>query len=328
MKAPGNFAHALISSLLSISLLFVTFPCPIFSQEFPTKPITFYVGYEAGGASDITARALAKEAEKLFGVPVVVENKPGGGATVCATLISKKEPDGYTLGFTASGVITNRPHLLKLGYDPLKDFTPIMEYSRYIGGLAVLKESPWKNIRDFIEYAKAHPGMSFGSSGIYGSAHLSTVQFANCFGLKFKHVPFKGGAPANTALLGKHVDFVASGDRSIVYVKKGIMRLLFIYGIDKRDPLYPEVPTLKELGCEDVPPISYLVFGPKGIPEPVLRKVSETLKRAAETPGFQKVLASLDLVYNFKDRAQLEKDLAHEYEKYRIFLHAIGATKE
>lgn len=326
MKVLQNFLRTFSIRALSVLLLFFVSPWQTFSQEFPTKPITFYVGYEPGGATDITARALAREAEKLFGVPVVVENKPGGGATVCATLISKKKPDGYTLGIAASGVITNRPHLLRLAYDPLKDFTPIIEYSKFLGGLVVLNDSPFNNIREFIEYAKNHPGMSFGSSGLYGGAHLSTEQFANCFGLKFKHVPFKGGAPANTALLGKHVDFVASGDRSITYVKQGVMRLLLMY--NKRDPLYPDIPTLKELGCEAIPALGYLVFGPKGIPDPTLRKLSETLKRGVEGPIFQKILKDLDLVYDFRDRVQLENDLPNEYEAFKTLLSAIGAKRE
>lgn len=328
MMVLKNVSQTFFSQTLSILLLLFIFPCQSFSQEFPTKPITIYCGYEPGGATDITVRALAHEAEKMLGVPVIVENKPGGGATVCATLVSKKKADGYTLGIAASGVITNRPHLLTLAYDPLKDFTPIIQYSKYVGGLVVLKDSPLNNIKEFIEYAKRNPGMSYGSSGMYGSAHLSTVQLAKCFGLQLKHLPFKGGAPADTALLGKHVDFVASGDRSIKYLKQGVMRILVVYNIDKRDPLYPDIPILKELGCDDVPALGYLVFGPKGIPGAAYGKLAETLKRAVEGPNFQKVLKDLDLPYDYKGGAQLEKDLPKEYEAYKNILNAMGVKKE
>ena len=205
-------------------LLLLLFPCQVYTQEFPAKPITVYCGYDAGGGTDVTARILAGEAEKILGVPVVVENKAGGGSTVCASLVASKKPDGYILGLGSSTVITASPHLMTLPYDPLKDFTPIMQYHTYISGLLVLAESPFKSINDLIEYAQKHPGMSYGSTGMYGQSHLFMVRFANCKGLQLKHVPFKGGASARIALLGKHVDFIVTGDRSIPFVKQGTMR--------------------------------------------------------------------------------------------------------
>jgi len=119
-------------------------PHPALGQEFPTKPITIYCGYAAGATTDITARALASGLEKVLGGPVVAENKAGGGATVAAGLVASKKPDGYTLGVVSTGVITVRPHLLTLAYDPLKDFTLICQYSRYIGAVTVLKDSPFR----------------------------------------------------------------------------------------------------------------------------------------------------------------------------------------
>ena len=297
------------------------------SQDFPTKPITIYNGFEAGGATDVSARAMASELERLLGVPVVVENKPGGGATVCATLVASKKPDGYTLGIGASGVISLRPHLLKLAYDPLKDFTPLVQFSKYLGGLVVLNEAPYKDIQEFIEHAKRHPGMSYSSSGMYSQAHLSTIQLATCKGLQLKHVPFKGGAPADTALLGKHVDFVASGDRSIRYLKQGVMRMLLAFNPDARDPFYPEVPTLKDLGCRGIPALGYLVFAPKGLPDPISKKLGGALKKVVEGSRFQKALKDLDLVYDFRERSQLEKDLPHEYEEYRLILNEVGVKR-
>jgi tripartite-type tricarboxylate transporter receptor subunit TctC len=126
----------------SLSLSLLLLPCPIYAQEFPTKAITLYCGYDAGAGTDITARALAAEAEKILGAPIVVENKPGGGSTVCAALVASKKGDGYTLGLGSSQVITASPHLMTLSYNPLKDFTPVMQYSYYVSGLVVLSESP------------------------------------------------------------------------------------------------------------------------------------------------------------------------------------------
>ncbi|OGP99971.1 MAG: hypothetical protein A2Z51_09130 [Deltaproteobacteria bacterium RBG_19FT_COMBO_52_11] len=243
-------------------------------------------------------------------------------------MVASKKPDGYTLAVVSTGVIAVRPHLLKLSYDPLKDFTLICQYSRYIGALTVLKDAPFKDVNDFIVYAKAHPGLSYGSPGMYTQQHLATELFRQCKGLEFKHVPHKGGAPANTALLGKHVDFVAGAGQHIQYVKQGAFKMLAIYNSDKRDPNYPDLPTLKDLGCKDAPALGYIVVGPKGLPDGIYKKLSETFKKVTDGPDFQKVLNNLEIPYDYKDRAQLEKDVVVEYEFYKTFLAKMGAKKK
>ncbi len=306
----------------------LSFPLPVSGQTYPNKPITMYCGYSAGASTDVTARALAEGAEKLVGVPVVVENKAGGGATVAAALVASKKPDGYILGVISTGALTVRPHIVKVAYNPMQDFTLVTQYSRYIGGLCVLKESPFQVIDEFIAYAKAHPGLSYGSPGMYTQQHLAVELLAQCKGLAFKHVPFPGGAEANTALLGKHTDFVAGAGQHITYVKQGMFRMLLNYNVDKRDPNYPDIPILKELGCQDAPALGYIVVGPKGIPEAISRKLGEVFKKVADGPAFQKVLASFDLPYDYKDRAQMEKDVPAEYEFYKTFLEKMGAKKK
>jgi len=315
------FAVGLILAFL------ISFPPPASGQTYPDKPITIYCGYAAGASTDVTARALADGAEKLLGVPVVVENKAGGGATVAAALVASRKPDGYTLGVISTGALTVRPHLLKLGFNPLKDFTVIMNYSRYIGGLCVLSESPIKTIEEFIAYAKAHPGLSYGSPGMYTQQHLAVELFRECQGLTFKHIPTKGGAEANTQLLGKHTDFVAGAGQHITYVKQGVFRMLLIYNAEKRDPNYPNLPILKELGCQDAPALGYIVVGPKGIPDAISKKLGEVFKKVADGPVFQKVLANFDLPYDYRNREQMEKEVPVEYESYKTFLEKMGVKK-
>lgn len=328
MKMPRKSLPLFFLPLFTALLSYLIFPCPGFSQEFPNKPITIYCGFAAGATTDLTARGLASGLEKQLGVAVVVENKAGGGATVAAGLTASKKPDGYTLGVVSTGVITVRPHILKLSYDPLKDFTLISQYSLYIGAVTVLKDSPYKNIADFIAYAKAHPGLSYASPGMYTQQHLATELFRQCKGLDFKHVPTKGGAEANTQLLGKHVDFVAGAGQHIQYVKQGVFRMLAVFNTDKRDPNYPDVPTIRELGCQDAPALGYIVVGPKGMPGPIYKKLSEAIKKVVEGPDFQKLLAQLEIPYDYKDRAQMEKAIPVEYEFYKTFLQKMGAKKE
>jgi len=311
-----------------IGALLFSFPSRAPGQAYPSKPITIYCGYEAGATTDVTARALADGASKLLGVPIVVENKPGGSATLCAGLLASKKPDGYTLGLTDTRVIVARPHLLKVAYNPWEDFTWILQFSRYIAALCVLSDSPLKTIDEFIAFAKAHPGLSYGSPGMHSGGHLSTEVLARCRGLKFKHVPFKGGAPANTALLGRHLDFVGGVGQHMQYVKQGVFRMLVLYQTDERDPNFPVVPTLKELGCQDFPATGYLLMAPKGLPGPVYEKLAMAFRKTTEGPDFQKLLKQLEIPYDFKDRFQLEKDLPKESELYKNFLKEIETEKK
>jgi len=328
MKTRRNFSPPFFLPLLVALLSFLLFPIPGFSQEYPTKPITIYCGFAAGATTDLTARGLASGLEKVLGSAVVVENKAGGGATVAAGLVASKKPDGYTLGVVSTGVITVRPHLLKLAYDPLKDFTLISQYSLYIGAVTVLKDSPYKDIAEFIAYAKANPGLSYASPGMYTQQHLATELFRQCKGLDFKHVPTKGGAEANTQLLGKHVNFVAGAGQHIQYVKQGVFRMLAVFNTDKRDPNYPDVPTIKEMGCQDAPALGYIVVGPKGMPDAIYKKLSGAIKKVVEGPDFQNLLSHLEIPYAYKDRAQMEKEVLVEYEFYKTFLQKMGAKKE
>ncbi len=296
------------------------------AQTYPEKPITVYCAFNAD-TTDLTTRALAAGAEKILGQPVVVENKPGGGSSVCAGLIASKKPDGYTLAVISTGALRILPHTMKVSYDPLKDFTLIMQYSRYIGGLTVLSESPIKTIDEFITYAKAHPGLSYGSAGMNTQQYFAVELFAQCKGLKFKHVPMKSGAESSTALIGKHTDFAAGSGTHLRYVKQGVFRELMVYNTDKRNPNFPNVPTLKELGCQDFPANGLVFVGPKGVPQPIVTKVAEALKKVADGPDFQKLLANADMPYDYKDQAQLEKDIPVQYEAAKDMLAKMGVKK-
>ncbi len=310
-----------------ICTLLISFPATAIGQDYPNKPITMYCGFAPGATTDLTTRALAAGAEKLLGVPFVVENKPGAGATVAPALLARQKPDGYTIQGGTSGALVSRPHLLKLGYDPLKDFTYLVQFSRYIGGLCVNADSPLKTIDDFIAYAKDHPGLSYGSSGTYTQQQLAVELLAKCKGLTFKHVSTKGGAEFNTLLLGRHTDFVAGSGSHIPYVKQGVFRMLLVYNQDERDPNYPDIPTLKELGCGDVPAHSYIVIGPKGMPPAISKKLVDTFKKVIEGPEFRKLLANNNLPFDFKDQDQLGKIIPAQHEWYKNYFKQIGALK-
>jgi tripartite-type tricarboxylate transporter receptor subunit TctC len=147
--------------------MLVCIPLFAYGQAFPTKPVTVYIGFAAGATTDLSARALGQGLERVLGVPFVMENRAGATATVAAGAVARAKPDGYALGVVSTGVITVRPHIMRLSYDPLKDFTLIAQYSHYVGALTVRSDAPYKTIDEFIAYAKAHPGVSYTSPGMY-----------------------------------------------------------------------------------------------------------------------------------------------------------------
>ena len=323
MRSQKNILRGIMVPFLFLFTLF----CPVlgFSQDFPTKPITIYCGFEAGATTDLTARALAEAGQKILGVPVVVENKAGGGSTVAATLIASKKPDGYTLAVVASSALDTRHIMLDVPYDPFKDFTFIQAYGNYVGGICVKKESPFKTVNDLLEYARKNPGaLSYSSSGIGANQQLAVEYLAKQANVKIKHVPFKGGAPACTALIGGHVDFTAGAGIHLNYVKQGIFRMLAVTSTDKRDPDFPDVPALKDLGYQDLPPQEYLLVGPQGLPDRVFKKLEAGFRQAAYSPEFQKNLKNLSVPFSFRDRHQIEAGLPRLYQFYADLLKDIG----
>ncbi len=297
-----------------------------FAQEYPTRPITLYCAFPAGATMDVLTRALAIRAEKILGVPVVVDNKVGGLGTVCAALLASQKPDGYTIGVIATGAMTYVPLLYKVSYKPLDAFTPFLQFSQFIGGLCVLSESPIKTVNDLIEYAKTHPGLTFGSTGTNGFHHLAVELFSQCKGLNLKHIPYKGGAESIPAILGKHIDLHA-GSAHIPYVRQGVLRLLMNYSANKRDPSFPDVPTLIELGCPDYPGDGMMVAGPKGLPEPIVKKLKSAFKTVADGEEFQKLLVQLNLPYTYKDGEELNKEAPTVTEYYKDLNKKLGIGK-
>ena len=254
-----------------------------------------------------------------------MENKPGGGTTVCAGLVASKKPDGYSLGVISEGALATTPLIQKLAYDPLKDFTFLAQYATYFGSFVVRKDAPWKTLDEFVAHAKAHPGMSYTSTGMYTRQQISAELLAQCKGLTFRHVPTKGGTDASTMLMGGHADF-STGSSQVVYVRQGIFRLLVLVNAEKRNPSFPDVPTLKEYGCPDVPPGGIDAIGPKGLPPAVSKKLGDAIKKVTLEPSFQKVLTSFDVPYDYLDQEGLEKKIRHEYEWFKEYLKKVGMS--
>ena len=298
-----------------------------FGETFPSKPIQLYIGIESGGSTDPWCRALADGVEKILGQPVVVENKGGGFSSVCASLVSNKKPDGYTLGIIFTPAITTLPYTLSVPYDPWKDFTYLGQFTNNAGGILVHPDSPIKTIEEFIDYAKKHPGMSYGTGGVNSPSHLVMEEFSRHFNLKFRHVPYSGGGKAATDLIGKHLDFAMGAGIHKKYVKEGVLRMLIIANSDQRDPDFPNIRLMKDIGVTDVPGLGGLLVGPKNMPPEIAKKLEDAFAKSSKSEAFQKILSNIYLPYKYKSRAQLEKDLPAESAFMKDLLAKSGGKK-
>ncbi len=311
------------------TILFFFFPLlPAVGQNFPNQPIDLFVGSAAGGGQYLSARTLGEGAQKELGVPVIVESKDGGGGTVLASIMARKKPDGYTLAVVQTTVLHAKHVMLKLTYDPFKDFTYLLTYARAVGGICVKKDSPFKTFPDLIAHARKNPGaLSYSSPGTGGNMHISIEYLAKQAKVKFKHVPFKGGGPASTALIGGHVDFMGGAGIHLTYVRQGVMRMLAVTDYEKRDPEFPDVPRVEEFGYKSIPMGSHLLLAPKGLPDPVFKKIEAAFRKSAHSPELHKLLGNLGIPFDYKDRRQFEAEFAETYKLYADFLKEIGLAK-
>jgi len=257
-----------------------------FAQDFPTKPITLQVPYPPGGSTDVGARIAAAIAEKMIGQPIVVVNKAGAGGQVGWTELARQKPDGYYLGYI------NLPHLLTAILDPerkatfkAEDIVPMVSQALDPTTVSVRPDSPWKTLKDLIADCKKKPGeIKAGIVGYLQDDEIGYLQLAEAAGIKMRLVYFDGAALAITALLGNHVDvlFCTVGD-NFTHWKSGRIRMLVI--MDKeRSKFYPDLPTSAEVGYPTVISASTRgLAGPKGIPEPIKKKIQDTFKNAMMT---------------------------------------------
>jgi tripartite-type tricarboxylate transporter receptor subunit TctC len=319
---------------LSFTLVFLfLLPLQSFSQDFPSKPITIYVGYEPGASTDVLTRTFATEAERILGVPVVVENKAGGGTSVAAALVASKKPDGYTLAVVSTGGLTAVPIMTRnLSYNPLKDFTFIFSFTEYQYSLCTRNDSPVKTLPELIKHARNNPGalLSYSTPGTGTTNHLNMEYLAKEAKVKFKHVPFKGGIPAYTALLGGHVDMTSGSGTERSFVKQGQFRMLTMFHKEKRDPNFPDVPILKEFGYKDSPGAgaAIILLAPKNLPGSVYNKLESAFTQAVHAPKLQNTLKQIDFPFVFKDRRKLETDLPRHYKSLAEFLGELGLVKK
>jgi tripartite-type tricarboxylate transporter receptor subunit TctC len=262
------------------------------AQQYPSRPVTLIVPWPAGGSTDIYFRKLGEITARHLGQPLVIENRPGGsGMNGPATMAKTAKPDGYTisqLAITAFRV----PHMQKVDWDPITDFTYIIGLAGYTFGIVVKADSPFKTFQDLLAYARANPGkLSYATPGTGTSLHLAMEEIAAKAGVQFLHVPFKGYGDGAIALMGGHVMVQVDSTGWAKQVDAGAQRLLATLG-DKRTRW--NAPTVKELGVDTVSNSPFGLVGPKGMSRDVVKVVHDAFKKSLDDPEYLKMLAQLD----------------------------------
>ncbi len=264
------------------------------AQGYPNKPVRVVIGYAPGGAADAGIRPLARILEPLLGQPIIIENKPGAAGGVAMEFIAKAPNDGYTLYYFDSGPLTVAPHLVKVGYT-LDSFTQLGHVCGSGSMLVVHPSTPFRSVADVIAASKREPAKwSYGTSGVGGPHHLSGEYFKSVTGASLLHIPYKGGGPAMTDLMGGQVPMLFSSlGPAVGAVKSGKIRALAVTSL-VRAAAFPDVPTMDELGIRGFDSTAwYGLLGPAGLPAEVVARWTQALARAgADKAGMDTINAT------------------------------------
>jgi tripartite-type tricarboxylate transporter receptor subunit TctC len=301
---------------------------PAMAMDFPIRPINMIVPWAAGGAGDIIARTLSDVARNELGQPVVVENKPGAGGNMGTTLILTKPPDGYTIGDTSTMTQIVSYYTGILDYHPVNDCTHILRVAGMLYGLTVRADSKLKTLKDFIEYSKANPQkISLGVPGLTSAPRLAMEDLSSMTGnLKWTLIPLKGEAETNAALLGGHVDAVANSGW-VPLVDAGKFRVLALFSAI-RNPRFPQVPTLKESGYNVVWEAPVGIFGPKGMPKPVVKKLQDAFRKGMESPIFLNAMKTREMPLMYLNAEDTEKAVLEESVRIEGLVKKLGLVEK
>lgn len=287
------------------------------AQTFPNRAITIQISFPAGGATDVQMRSFAEAASRAFGQQVIIDNRPGGGGTLPAANMRNARPDGYTLAQFALPAI-RLPFMQRMSFNPRTDFTPIIHVTGYLFMVCVRTESPYRTWADLVADARRRPGeVKIGNTGANGTPHLTLIDLATREGIEIVHVPFRGEGDAVPAIIGGHIDASGTGSGVLQLIQDGRLRPLNVWSRN-RSPKLPDVPTLTELGYENMVVTSpYGIVGPQGMDAEIVRRLHDGFRVALHDPAHIATLARLDqpLEYlNSEDYAAFIQRTANEEE--------------
>lgn len=325
----------LLKSVAALPLMPAAFSAAALAQgaAYPSRNITMIVPFPAGGQADLAARPVALAMEKILGKSVIVDNRAGGGGgSVGNAAAARAEPDGYTLLMTLSSLAV-LPEADRLFDRPVayevSQFAPVARVLADPTLLAVPASAPWKTLQEFVEDAKARPGkIPYGSSGPYGTLHIAMEMFAASAGIKLQHIPFRGAAPALTALLSDTVQALASAPGVLKQqVDDGKLRVLANWGAE-RIPSFPNLPTFKELGYKDVEFYIWAgLFAQSALPAPIMAQLRKAVAEAVKTPEVVKTFDAAGSPVAYLDAPEFSKFVADDSARLIAAVKKIGKVE-
>lgn len=321
MNRPDRSRRRLLRGALASS---AALALPALGQgQFPVRPIRLICPWPAGGSTDAVMRSLAESASKALGGQMVVENKAGASGMLGPNELVTAKPDGYTLSQLTIG-IARLPHMQKMLFDPLKDFTYIAMLTGYTFGIVVRADSPIKSIKDLVDYAKANPGkFTYGSTGNGTTPHLAVEEFAMKAGIQLQHIPFKGNADGMQALLGGHVMSHSDATGWGPHVDAGTCRLLATYG-SKRTKRWSHIPTLNELGYDTISDSPFGIGGPAGMEPAVTRRLHDAFKKTLEDPAVLATFEKYDQSVIYLNSEDYAKFTREQYAREKVLIERLG----
>jgi len=322
-------SKGLVSVLVLCPALFFSFITEAQAQGFPNRPIALILPMAPGDGLDIAGRAMADELAKVLRVSMIPLNKPGAAATAGSDIVAKAKKDGYTILLTnnASLISTRILHPDEVPYDPFKDLTPLALVTQVPSLIAIRSDAPYKNFKEVVDYAKRNPGrMRCGTMGVGSVGDFNVEIVKMVAGAEMTIVPFKGGAPGVTALLGGHIEAVAQSLGALIpHIRSGSMRAVAT-SLKFRE--LPDVPTLKELGYqEELLGIWFAFFAPAGIDTEVKATLVSAIEKVAKDPSVASKLGNLGMIQDFEPPNQLLERMRAEYKLIEGIAKRTGMMK-
>lgn len=316
-----------IRSAIAVLMLVAlgSLPATVLGQSYPSKSVRLIVGFAPGGPADVIARALSRSLAVHLGQPVVVENRPGADANIAMELVARASPDGYTLLLAQSGLSINPSLYSKVPFDSLKDFVPIILVGEATNFVAVHPSVPVKNLKEFIDYAKANPGkLNYASTS--SPTHLATEMFKQMAGLNMVRVPYKGAAPAMPELLSGQVQFMISSLGTLLpHVKANSVRALAVTSA-KRSALVPNVPTVNEAGVPGYSAATwYGIAAPAGTPRAIIDRLNSDFRKILDEPEIKAQLLAQTIEASPSTPENFGEFIRADMAKWQTVVKASGA---